>query len=365
MRKAILPFLCLGILCATHRAETLQAQEASAGVDLRATITGQTVASNELTSAPRSGAPMIAGFHGVLYPIWKIDQNWFVTGAVQLTTRPFYYEDLATTGYGAKGNILHATLNYSRVSNQGSLLVRAGELSTAFGAFVLRYDDADNALVDLPSGYGYYYSPESILPVAGAQLDVTRHRWDARVQFANSSPANPRSPFAGDQYGNWAGGAGFTIRQGFRVGVSGYRGPYLSRQYKYFFPGEANPSKLPAHALGLDANWARRHTSVQLELQKFVMPYTVIPNFRESAGYVEAKQVLTPRWFAAARYGFVTTSATSRTQTIETAAGFRPDRFQIIKVGYELEHYSSSTQAGDKTFAIQIVTSLHKSFARE
>ena len=110
-------------------------------------------------------------------------------------------------------------------------------------------------------------------------------RFDGRIQFANSSPANPRSIFANDQYGNWAGGGGFTIRQGLRVGVSGYRGPYLDRKYAYYFPGEANPSKLPAHAIGLDGNWAHGHTTAFVEVQRFVMPYTVIPDFRESAGY--------------------------------------------------------------------------------
>ncbi|HEY2471400.1 MAG TPA: hypothetical protein VGI45_26650 [Terracidiphilus sp.] len=347
-----------------HRSLMLRAQEANSGYDLRASLTEQAVVSNELTSAPRSGAPMVVGFHGIVYPTWKMNGNWFITGALQLTTRPFYYEDLSSTGYGAKGNVLQASVNYSRVSNKGSLLVRVGELSTVFGSFVIRYDDADNALIDLPSGYGYYYSPESILPVAGAQMDVTTGRWDARVQFANSSPANPRSLFAKDQYGNWAGGAGFTIRQGFRVGVSGYRGPYLDRKYRYFFPGEVDPRKLPAHALGLDASWERRHSSVTGELQKFVMPYTVIPNFRESAGYLEGKQVISPRWYAAARYGFVTTNETSRAQTVETAVSFRPNRFQIIKTGFQLEHYTGDKVPGDKTFALQLVTSLHKSIAR-
>ena len=93
----------------------------------------------------------------------------------------------------------------------------------------------------------------------------------------------------GDQYGNWAGGGGFTVRQGLRVGVSGYRGPYLDRKYAYYFPGEVNPGKLPAHAIGLDGNWAHGHTTAFVEVQRFVMPYTVIPDFRESAGYAEVK----------------------------------------------------------------------------
>ena len=209
---------------------------------------------------------------------------------------------------------------------------------------MLHYDDADNALIDLPIGYGYYYSPVSILGVAGAQVDATKGKWDARAQFANSSPANPRSLLAHDQYGNWAGGAGFTIRQGFRVGVSAYRGPYLDRQYAYFFPGEANPSTLSAHALGLDVSWAHGHTSATGEVQNFVMPYKAIPDFRESTGYGEIKQGLSPRWYVAVRSGFSSANASGEEQILETSAGFRPNRLQLIKIGYEYDHYSTGAQ---------------------
>jgi hypothetical protein len=238
-------------------------------------------------------------------------------------------------------------------------------MSTAFGSFMLRYDDADNALVDLPIGYGYYYSPVSILGVAGAQIDATEGKWDARVQFANSSPANPRSIFAHDQYGNWAGGAGYTIRQGFRVGVSAYRGPYLDRQYAYFFPGEANPSTLSARAISLDASWVHGHTTAQGEVQNFVMPYTVIPTFRETTGYGEIKRVLSPRWYLAVRSGFSSANASGIEQILETAAGFRPNRLQLIKIGYEYDHYSTGTQRNDNVLGIQFVTSFHKSLGRE
>jgi hypothetical protein len=341
------------------------AQEASSGFDIRATLTAQAVSSNELTEAPRSGAPAAVGSRSVLYPTWKISDNWFVTGALQLATRPYFYEDLSTPGYGAKGSVLQSTLNYSRVSSHGSILLRAGEMSTAFGSFVLHYDDADNALVDLPIEYGYYYSAVSTLGVAGAQLDATRGKWDGRLQFANSSPANPRSLFAHDQYGNWAGGAGYTIRQGFRVGASAYYGPYLDRQYAYFFPGEANPSTLRARAVGLDANWAHGHTSAMGEVQSFVMPYKAIPTFRETAGYFEVKRVLNPRWFIAVRNGYLSASAGGNQQTLETAAGFRPDRFQLIKFGYEYEHYSTGAERDDNTVAVQFITTLHASAGRE
>jgi hypothetical protein len=341
----------------------MAAQEADSGVDLRATLSGQFAGSSILTEPDRSGSLVAAGFRSVFYPTVKLSDHWTVTGAWQLYSHPYFIEDFSNPGFGVKGDILQASLNYSRVSDKGSILVRAGQLSSAFGSFLLRYDDAENALVDMPIEYGYYYSPISTLGIAGAEVDATRGKWDGRVQFANSSPANPRSIFAHDQYGNWAGGAGYTVIQGLRIGVSGYRGPYLDRQYAYFLPGEANPSTLPAHALGLDVEWARGHWTVQGELQQFVMPYTVIPTFRQQAGYVEVKRVLHPRWYAAIRSGYTSANLGGNEVSIEGAAGFRPDTFQLLKIDYELDHYSQDPYPFDKTLVVQFVTTLHSSYA--
>jgi hypothetical protein len=360
VRKTLFISLILGVLCPV----CLAAQEGNSGFDLRESLSGQFAASNVFTETPRSGVPVGAGFRSVSYPTWKFNDHWTVSGAWQLNSRPYFNEDFSNAGNGVNGYLLQASLNYSRVSNKGSILIRAGQLSTAFGSFLLRYDDADNPVVDLPMEYGYYYAPVSFLSVAGAQIDGTRGKWDGRVQFANSSPANPRSLFAHDQYGNWAGGGGYTIRQGLRVGFSAYRGPYLDRQYAYFFPGEANPSTLPANALGLDAAWTRHHWTVQGELQKFVLPYTVIPTFREQAGYGELKRVLSPRWYVAARIGYTSANASGKVQSYEGAAGFRPNRFQLIKIDYELQHYSVGPYFNENTLAIQYVTTLHLSAAR-
>lgn len=354
-RLAMLPLLLLVGL-----GQRLMSQEASEGIDLRATITMQSVASNELSDQPRSGSPIILGTRSVVYPTIKFNENWFVSGAAQFATRPYFYQDLSTTGYGARGTLLQAALNYSRVSDRGFMIVRAGEMPTAFGSFLLRYDETNNPLIDVPPGYGYYYAPISFLAVDGVQVDGSRGKFDGRVQFANSSPANPRGLFTKDQYGNWAGGAGYTIRQGFRVGVSGYRGPYLDRRYAYFFPGEVNPSKLTAHGLGIDANWSHRHTSAFIELQKFVMPYTLFPNYRESTAYGELRQDISPRWFAAARYGYTCNSATGKMHSIETGIGFRPNRYQLIKVAYEEQRHQGSDDNPNHTLGIQFITSIHR-----
>ncbi len=308
---------------------------------------------------------MILGARAIVYPTIRINENWFIMGAAQFSTRPYFLSDLSQAGYGAKGTLLQGALYYSHVFNRGSVLVRAGEMSTAFGSFMLRYDDADNPLTDIPIEYGYYYSAVSVLGVAGAQLDATTGKFDGRAQFANSSPANPRSLFARDQYGNWAAGAGYTVRQGFRIGVSAYRGPYLDRKSLFFGPGEANPNRLPATAGSMEINWARSHTSAQGELQRFVMSYDAAPTFRETDGYGELKQVLSPRWYIAERDGISIANEGGNVLDLETAAGFRANRFQLIKAGYEFRHYSNPASPSDKIFALQLVTTIHASAGRE
>ena len=349
-RRGTAPFalLFLPLLCLFPA--TLAAQEASAGFDLRATLSA---------TASASGGGNDAGFRAVFYPTWKLSDHWAVSGAFQVNSQHYLPYDSVTPGDGVKGYLLLGTLNYSRIWRNASLLIRAGQMPTAFGSFPLRYDDADNPLIRFPAQYGYYYAPVSTLGLAGAQIDATRGRWDARLQLANSSPANPRSVFARDQYGNQAGGAGFTIRQGFRIGVSGYRGPWLDRQYRYFFPGEANPNELPAHAVGLDVEWARGHWNLQGELQKFVLPYKAIPVFHEQTGYVEVRRVLHPRWYIAARGGYTSPSVGGNSRSLEATAGFRPGNSQLIKFDYEIERNAQGSGSLERTFAVEVVQQIH------
>jgi hypothetical protein len=333
------------------------AQEADSGIDLRATVSGEAVYSHVLTEYPRDGSPAAAGFRAVLYPTWKMGEHWSFSGAIQFISRPYFYPDFSTQGYGLKAQILHANLTYSKVWNKASVVLRAGELSSAFGAFLLRYDDADNPLLNMPVGYGYY-APVTALGLAGAQADVTMGKWDGRAQFVNSSPANPRNIFDKGQFGNWAGGVGYTIRQGLRVGISTYRGPYLDWHYPYFFPGESDPKDLPATALGADAEWAHGHWNLYGEWEHFELNYHAIPTLRENVAYFEAKRVLHPRWYVAARTGYLHTSYQSGGETWEASVGFRPDSWQLIKVGYTLQQESRSGDL-DKMFGVQVVTMLH------
>jgi hypothetical protein len=336
----------------------LRAQEATSGFDLRATVSGEASYSHELTDPPRSGAPAAAGFRAVLYPSWKLSENWTASGAIQTVSRPYYYSDFSTQGYGVKADILQANLSYSRFWKDASLVVRLGQMSTAFGAFLLRYDDAVNPLIDTPIAYGYY-SSVSILGLMGAQVDATAGKFDMRAQFVNSSPVNPRGVLEKDQYGNWAGGVGYTLKQGFRVGVSSFRGPYLDRMNPYFFPGEAPPRELPATGLGVDVQWGHGPWNVYGEWQKFVFDYHAIPTFREHVGYGEVRRVLSPRWYLATRLGYVRANLAPARQVYEFVAGVRPNRYQLAKIGYEIQQGPAIRGTLGNTASLQLVTSFH------
>lgn len=331
----------------------LEAQEASSGFDLRATVTAETVYSRELT-----GTPATVGFRAVFYPTWKIGRHWTVSGSVELISRPYFQEDFVLPGRDVKARVLLATVGYSQVWKNSSISVKAGQMPTAFGNFLLRYDDAVNPLVGVPLNYGYYGAGVSTLSLMGAQVDASAGKWDGRLQLANSSPANPRSIFEKDQYPNWAGGVGYTVFQGFRVGFSEYRGPYLDRQNQFFFPGESRPKDLPATALGVDVEWARGHWNVVGEWQHIEMTYHAIPNFRLASGYFEAKRVLHPRWFIAARTGRITNNYHSGSNTLESSVGFRPGVHGLIKAGYVLERDIASGR-WYQTVALQAVTTIH------
>jgi hypothetical protein len=342
------------------------AQEANSGFDLQTTLSQAASYAPQLEDAPRDGVPGTAGFRAVLYPTWKINRHWSVSGAVQVHSRPYFHEEFSTQGYGVKGDLLQGYVSYSEFWHNGSLVLRMGQLSTAFGSFLLHYDDSENPLIDMPLAYGYYEAGVTSLGLAGAQADVTLGKADFRAQFVNSSPANRRSIFDHDQYGNWAGGAGYTIRQGLRVGASAYRGPYLDHHSQFYFPGEAPPRDLPGTAVGIDAQWGWRHLNVSGEWQHFEFAYRKIPTYSRHTGYVEVRQVLSPRWYVAERSGYVRASFGPGRQVYETVVGFRPDRHQIVKIGYEIQQGPAIPGMRGNTLSAQLVTSFHAiSIARD
>ena len=335
-----------------------QQTEAETGFDLQGTFSAMTAASTLYQRAPRDGSVVDGGFRLMLYPTWKLSRHWTFYGAFQTISRPYFESDFITQGHGVREFVNQGYLSYSAVGKNSSLQVKVGQLSSAFGEFPLEYDDRSNPLVDVPMQYGYYGSLATLNGLAGAEVDATWKKLDARAQFVNSSPANPRSIFQNEQYGSWAAGFGYTIRQGLRVGFSGYTGPYLDREFPFYFAAEGRPRTMPASAGGIDAQWGHGHWSVRGELQKFDMTYGAFPTFHEHTGYVEAQRTLTPRWYIATRVGYLMADYEGRTKAIEAGAAYRPGAGQLIKVTYETAE-GDSIRSPERTLAIQFTTAIH------
>jgi len=378
----------------------LTAEEASVGVVVPVTITGGILGRVDDVSA---------NFRALISPALKLGANWSVYSVLQVSSRP-------STQYGSYDykpvRVLQGFLGRAWTGQRLSATVKVGQLASAFGSFPLRYDDMANPLPDQPLAYrsrlrirpdqlpcgvndlarqwknyqggflpavrfgcgGDITPAAGMLPVTlyglpGLELDISSGQVDARAQLTNSSPANPLNLLSASQRVQWALGAGYTIRPGFRVGLSTFRGPYLDESIHDLLPIGETAGNYPATGVGVDMQWAKGRWSADAEWQRFQFNY---PRFLTSPsasfGHVELKAILAPRLYAATRLGYQQYGAAeddriksdpvlSGRRSYEFAVGYRPNRWQLLKVGYQRLRLEGG-QAYDNVLAIQLVTSI-------
>lgn len=400
---------CLAFLLLAALRLPVSGQEASAGFSMPVTLTGGALYTHRLQAGDPAASPLAAAFHAVLYPSLKLGPHWFVYSSIHLRSTPFSYYDAYESEHELKAQVVQAFLGYTRTFHKSTVLIKAGQLTSAFGSFPLHYDDADNPLLDQPFSYVSYLNlrpdqlpcsgddiiygnayatsvmyhcggssaaregltPVTLYGLPGIELDVSTHKFDGRFQLTNSSPANPQNLLSGSQHAQWTAGAGYTVVQGFRVGFSAFRGPFLDRAVAPLLPAGKNVRDFPASGAGVDVQWARGRWSTSGEWQWFRFNY---PGFRispaPSFAYAEVKTVLNPRTYLAVRAGWQRnnqledlTELTDETfasnrQSYEFAVGFRPNRWQLLKVGYEWLRIADVSGTRDNVFGIQLVTSL-------
>jgi hypothetical protein len=386
------------------------AQEAEVGVALPVTITAGALETHRMQGDdPRAGT--VAGaFHAALYPTLKLGPHWFVYSALSLRSTPFYYYDAYYADRNLDFDVLQAFVGYTRTYRSASLLVKAGQLTSAFGYFPLHYDDADNPLLDQPLSYAtllrlrpdqlpcgvenlleqheygvnvnfecggstaesYGLMPATVYGMPGVEIDLSVHKADARFQLTNSSPVNPQTLLSGSQHAQWTAGGGYTLAPGLRIGTSAFQGPFLDRAVAGLLPPRTNIRNFPATGAGLDVQWARGRWSTSGEWQWFRFDY---PNFSDSPAasfaYAEVKAVLNARTYLALRAGFQRNSRVQDAvlkspgafspdrQSYEFAIGYRPNRWQLVKVGYEWLKTAEVFGTRDNVVGIQLVTSIH------
>jgi hypothetical protein len=384
------------------------AQDAETGIAVPVTITGGALYSHRMQGDNPGTGPLAGAFHATFSPSLRLNAHWFAYASIQLRSTPFYYYDAFEADRTIRAQAVQAFVGYTMTYKSATLLVKAGQLITAFGSFPLHYDDSDNPLLDQPLSYSTYLNlppvemgcnaqsltqspgvpgtgspcsgwqansygltPVTLYGLPGVEVDLSAHKLDTRLQLTNSSPANPQNLLSGSQHAQWAAGGGYTVIQGFRVGGSVFQGPYLNRTVAAFLPLGKRVIDFPATGAGLDAQWARGRWSTSGEWQWFRFD---TPGFRispsTSVAYAEVKAVLAPRFYAALRLadqrngrvaGFTQPTSEAfeaNVQAYEFAIGFRPDRWQLFKIGYEWLRSTDVPGTRDNVLGIQLVTSI-------
>jgi hypothetical protein len=407
VKRILLPVTHLAALYAALAAPA-QSQDSNFGISMPVTLSGGAMYTGRLSLADPGSSPFTAGFQALLYPTLRLGTHWFAYSALQFRLAPYLYYDAYEPDHEWYIQPIQAFIGYQIQKEKTSVVFKAGRLSSAFGAFPLHYDDADNALLDqplsyiqtlslrndqLPCGvggllqqhYGYVSNPcggpaggeEGLTPVTlyglpGVEADISSHKVDARIQITSGSPSDPLSVSHTPQYVQWAAGGGYTIRQGFRVGISGFRGPYLAPDAAPFLPAGTSVRSFSASGLGVDVQWAHGHWSTSGEWQRFQYDY---PGFTQAPSltstYGEVKRILTPRLYLASRVGWMNPGAATDSNGVSTSqfapwirsyelgGGWWLNRHQLLKASYEwlrIEHFPGTEL---NVVGIQFVTTFH------
>ncbi|HUI77809.1 MAG TPA: hypothetical protein VLY24_07820 [Bryobacteraceae bacterium] len=384
------------------------AQNSDFGITVPVTVSGGALRSGRLQSDDPSVSPFAEGFRVMLYPTLKLGSHWFAYSALQVRLSPYFYYDADDPERELYTNTIQAYIGYTTRTEKTTVVVKAGRLATAFGSFALRYDDTDNPLLDqplpyvselplrgdqLPCGttdllsqyYGYVQAscggrpgwgsglaPVTLYGLPGVQVEAARGHFDGRLQLTASSPSISEYSTTRLSYAQWTAGAGYTIRQGTRIGVSAFRGPYLDRAVASFLPVGTSVRDFPATGIGVDGQWARGRWNVNGEWQRFQYD---LPTFGVSpsttTGYVEAKSVITPRLYVAGRVGYLKNggvtdgamvSAAQYAPTLtslELGAGVWLRRNLLLKGSYEWLRTEGETGNQDNVVGLELVANIH------
>jgi hypothetical protein len=386
------------------------AQEAESGFSMPVTASFGAMDTHRFDYFNPTASPVAANFRLMFYPTLRLGKHWFAYAAIQVRRLPYFYYDAYLTDRGVETDLVQGYVGYTMHPGPATVVFKAGQMVTAFGSFPLRYDDAENPLMDQPlayitelpirgdqlscgtndllwqhygyvqagcggeSGGGPGITPVTLYGIPAAQAEISVHRFDARVQMTNSSPAYPESwETVSRQYLQWTAGGGFTIQQGFRVGVSGFRGPYMENTVAPWLPAGSTVRSFPAIGTRARRRMGARRLSANGELQdfRFDAPNFVVPP-RILAGYIELKGRITPRIFAAVREGFLKTESVLDTQGVsasefsptlqatEVGVGYWLHPRVLAKVSYEFMHTAGSSGSESNVLGMQLVVRLNQ-----
>ena len=387
------------------------AQDSDFGVTVPMTLSAGAMRTGRLQEDDPSRSLYSEGFRIMLYPTFKLGKHWFGYAAVQLRENPYFYYDAYYPGHAFDTDAIQAYIGYSTRLENTSIVIKAGQLTTAFGSFPLRYDDTENPLLDQPlsyitqlpirgdqlicnvadlrkNSYGWVagscggnggwaggLTPVTLYGLPGAQIEASRGHFDGRLQFTGRSPAVSDEWTTRLSYFQWAAGGGYTITQGVRIGMSAFRGPYLDRVVSSYLPAGTSIRDFPATGVGIDGQFVRGHWNINGEWQRFQFD---LPNFTVSptttAGYGEVKRILTPRFYAAVRAGYLKNGSVTDASgvslplasiaptltDVEFGGGIWLRRNLLLKGSYGWLHMPGSDDGEYNVLGLQLVATIHK-----
>jgi hypothetical protein len=408
--------ICFLAVCTWFACLGLTAQEATFGLSVPITISGDTQYTHGPATEYSGATSRTAGFRAVVSPALRLGPHWFVYSALDVHSSSYLpYGVGSDEDQRVQFDTMQAFVGYTTTVSGATLLLEAGQLSSAFGLFPLQYDDAKLPLINPPPVYTasvplrpdqlpcgvenilrqtyesnidykcggagterYGLAPATLYGLPSIEAQVSLARFDARLQVTNSSPANPQSLRSSNQFAQWTAGGGYTFRGGLHVGVSGFRGPYLDKSISPFLPAGTTIRNFPASGLGMDAQWSRGAWSLQGEWQHFhfdLPGFVVSPSL--NAEYAQVKRIVSPRLFLAARaaaqhFGRIADNSgvsashfTGPRQVYELTAGYHLNRQQLLKVGAGWTNRNAWSATGwfwpraeSYMFELQLVTSV-------
>jgi acetyltransferase-like isoleucine patch superfamily enzyme len=363
----------------------MSGQEASSGISIPITISGDALYGNGAAAQDGESSSITGGVRAVVSPSVKLGAHWFIYSSVEVYSSPYFsYEQGLDNDTAVQAHVMQAFVGYTRNIEGVTFIIKAGQLSSAFGRFPLEYDDAKTPFVNSPPVYisnlplrpdqrpcgvadlisqpygedvdfdcggsaieRYGLAPVTLYGLPAVESDISWGRFDGRLQITNSSPANPQSLTSSSQTIEWTAGGGYTFPTNFHVGASAFRGPYLDQNLAPLLPQGKSIRDFAASGIGIDAQWARGPWSAEGEWQhfQFDLPgFIVSPS--ENAGYAQVKRILTPRAFlavraSAQRFGRVQDTSGVSASTYqapqyvdELSFGYRFSRQELLKVGF-------------------------------
>src|SRR5437764_6457582 len=244
--------LCTALLFISFSSAAL-GQEANSGISVPVTVSG-----NARYNDPSEDPRVSGGLRALFAPRLQLGPHLFPYSLLGGESSNYWpYAMGVENDKPVRFDLLQAYLGYEQQIGPATILIKGGRLSSAFGHFPIEYDDAKTALIEPPSMFignlplrpdqlacgvrniiwqeydepiafscggstaeRYGIVPVTLYGIPGLETQLSWNRVDARVQMANSSPANPQSLLSRSQSLQWTIGAGYSWKAGLHVGAS-------------------------------------------------------------------------------------------------------------------------------------------------